>query len=594
MKAGKWMSLCVSLALVPFSAAAADEDFYDFGGMYGGGFANGSQIDYPNPATGAASCPSGYTPHQVFGTANVDWFAFLCTRPHASGRAPLYDFGGMVGASASDANGALPWSSDTFYFLNPLTHAPSCPKGYTRQAVLGTQGVDKELYYCWRSHTGAGVRMRFGGMSGDALPQPYPNPARPPGSPQFNDCPSGYKRYTAFGTPNLDYTFYYCGIAQNPLLESAGPGSLGIGEPVVSNAVNLSPTDSRAAEVAHLDQQLADIKSLRPRVFRMWMLSSDMLVNESTTGINIDLYRRAVQSLHASGITIVGMDNSFPQWMTGFPPDASAGVWVVPCRGTAAYTQFLNRYEATWLTMASEFPQIKHWEIANETNGDNLMKPPGAGPAACAMGKTQFTLQDRADITTDLMFRAHRAIKLANPQALVFMPPPSPLDDHVNLMRIYDFIKMLYENIRSGQFGSPSARDFFDGAAWHPYIFRDANDASWVVPNNRIHGLLAEYNDGNIPVLLSEVGNSTYGRDPNVIDDWFSNTVKETRGESMPWVTYLIWFRAFDDPRANWGNIEEEKRYGILKGDLAPAPTVRTRSPTAARFCEMQRCDSPE
>lgn len=594
----------------PAWASGVGEDYYDFAGMFGYGMVDGRAVSYPNPATGAMSCPSGYQSHPVFGTDNVDWPAFVCTRAHVAGRAPLYDFGGMVGLAGETYEGAVPWLG-YFYFVNELTHTDACPRGYARQQVLGSPGVDNSLFYCYRPHTGAGVRVRFGGMSGNGAVR-YPNPA----TQSFESCPQGYRRRTAYGTRNVDYTFHYCGIAQNAPLEDAGQRSLGIGEPLVANALAELPQGSLQQRLAHLDGQLLDIRTrLRPRVFRMWTVSSLVLADENTPGELMPLFRHAVQSLYDDGVTLVGMDNDFPQWMTGHAPQRIEGgwAWTVPCRSAAGeYGRFLDRYERHWATLAAQFPQIRHWEVANETNGPNLMRPPAG---ACAL----YDEQTLADITTDLMFRAHRAIKSVNPQATVYLPPPSPLGD-LSLTPIDRFIRRIYGNIQSGRFGSASARDFFDGVAWHPYIFADARHENWIVPNQRIHSVLADYNDQDIPVILSEVGNSSYHacrradqpgsgghpvgdylcekREETVLGDWLANTVLLTQGThvppapappvpvpTMPWVKYLIWFRAFDDPAAlSWGG-PEEAAYGVFDG-AARATSASTRA-----FCAFTNCD---
>ncbi|MDB5039177.1 MAG: hypothetical protein JWQ35_2705 [Bacteriovoracaceae bacterium] len=58
--------------------------FVLFGGMYGG--YGGSSTAYPNPVTGAYSCPTGYTRTQVYGSAatatfNGDMGLSICTKP---------------------------------------------------------------------------------------------------------------------------------------------------------------------------------------------------------------------------------------------------------------------------------------------------------------------------------------------------------------------------------------------------------------------------------------------------------------------------------------------------------------------------------
>ncbi|MBX9399957.1 hypothetical protein K4L06_01435 [Lysobacter sp. BMK333-48F3] len=586
-------TLAAALLASAGSAWAADGDAYDFGGMYGLYPAGGTVQYYANPATGAASCPTGYDAHLVYGTANVDWSMYLCTRPHLAGRAPLYDFGGMIGLANSADNGALPWRG-YHYFVNPFTRTHECPDGYQRRQALGTPNVDHNLFYCYRPHVEGGLRMDFAGMTGDGA-APYANPA----TGVAHTCPSGYSRYTALGSPNIDYTFYYCGKPQNASLQPAGKGSLGLGEPIVPNAVSRYPHDP-AQQQADVDRQVLLAKGLRPRVFRMWMLNTHILTDENTLGPYAHLHQRAVQALADANITLVGVDNSFPAWLTGVP-ERSGGAWILPCpeSGSATYASFLQRYEKSWTTIARTYPQIKLWQVANETNGVNVFAAPLAGqPGACANGRVQFNDQDRVDITMDLMLHARRGIKAGNPQALAFFPPPSPLGD-VSLAPIANFIGAVYANIAAGNRPSTSARDYFDGVSWHPYIFGDATAASWLQTNNAIHDVLENYGDGDVPVILSEAGNSSVScsagscqeRSATQLRDWMQHTLELSQSpeaSAMPWLTYLIWFRMSDVHSDLITAPDPEHHYGILKGDN------NTPSPSSNLFCQYTGCYSLE
>jgi hypothetical protein len=64
------------------SIGSSDPASYDFGGMYGygNGTARYPNNAYTNPATGAASCPSGYTARAVLGRSGVDWPLYFCYR----------------------------------------------------------------------------------------------------------------------------------------------------------------------------------------------------------------------------------------------------------------------------------------------------------------------------------------------------------------------------------------------------------------------------------------------------------------------------------------------------------------------------------
>lgn len=568
-----WRSLAtfvmtVSVALL-FSAGASSEvhaQQMDFGGMYGmSGSAPGGY--YNNPATNAASCPAGYTSYQVLGTSNVDWPAFWCGRPHASGADTLFDFGGMYGYSSSTTLGAVPWKGYNAY-VNPFTNTDTCPPGYTSSQVLGTPNVDNNLYFCYRPHQAGGPSMTLGGMTGDGQP-PYPNPV----TNSNYTCPQGYTRYITYGTPNVDYSMFYCGIAVNASSVTAGDGSLGIGEPFVSNTI---------INQWGLDDQINGILALHPRVVRMWMLNfqefsgiSGGVVQPSST--NLALYQHAVDRLVQAGVTVVGMDNSYPSWMTGSSDLAGSAI---PCPASGApYAAFLANWQATWKAQASTFPTITYWEIGNELNGKDTLKPIQSGTGSC--GETGFSYAERVRIALDLMYWGDHGVKAGNPAATVFMPAAAPVtaDDNAtndpSLQGIAKYIGDLYQGIAANTSLSTSKRDYFDGANWHPYIAQDATTSTWVATNEAVHTVLTNNGDGGIPVLLSEDGYTT----PNTTasQQAMLHTISLTQS-SLPWVKYLIWFRAFANT--------PDPDYAILLG-FPFQPTLSSQL-----FCQFTGCNN--
>ncbi|QDE94364.1 hypothetical protein BHS06_34410 [Myxococcus xanthus] len=185
----------------------------DFGGAFG--FVNNGTLS-PNPATGAASCPQGYTKTQAYGSHGRDWSVHFCHRPSLPGAAPLYDFGGMWGY----VNNTL--------VRNPITNSASCPAGYTDQQLLGTDRVDHALHVCYRPHTAnTPETARFGGMYGTVQTAPVPNPAT-----ATTECPSGFEKTQVLGTHNVDHPLSFC-MARAPGWDFGGfIGSINGGETV--------------------------------------------------------------------------------------------------------------------------------------------------------------------------------------------------------------------------------------------------------------------------------------------------------------------------------------------------------------------------
>ena len=559
---------------------------WDFGGMYG--YYNGGS--YNNPATSSTSCPSGYSSYLVYGTPGVDWSMYFCGRPHISGQNSLYDFGGMVGLAGSTAYHAVPWRG-YFYYVNPFTHTDACPPGYTRTQVLGTPSVDNVLYFCWRVHSSdtSTASMYFGGMTGDGG-TPYANPA----TGSAYTCPTGYVAYPSLGTPSVDYRFFYCGIPQNASTVLAGAGSLGVGETLIGNV---------DAHGWTIDQQVNALNGngINARVVRLWTLATDLLSSPTTVDTaKMSVAQSAVATLESSGITVLGMDGTYPHWMTG------GTHWgLIPCRDLTPgshYQVFLDNFEQSWATLAHALPNILLWEPANETNG--LLRPDTDqqnDPLFCPIDHgPEFTWEEAADITTDLMFRAHRAIHSQIPGATVFIPPPSPSphgnDLDPSFSNMATFVSRIYCNIKGGTWPSTNPRDYFDGGSWHPYIAGDATMSSWVQPNMTMYNVFANNGDGVLPMIFSETGYSVCASgcattSQSVAAAWMADAINLSQ-TNFPWLTYFIYFRAFQDPKdptsSGFGMMSSPSQYP--GGSWFPTATSNQTMPPSG-FCYFTGCN---
>lgn len=364
---------------------------------------------------------------------------------------------------------------------------------------------------------------------------------------------------------------------------------IGLGEPIIENAIHKSGWS--------IDQQIDRILKLHPRSFRLWIPSGFLYdANGHRVDGYLPLFRRAIERLENAKVPIMGMDHSFPTWMTG--ASAIAANWnTIPCRDSnkdSQYQLFLKRYEEHWVRIARLFPEISMWEPANETNGREGLKPIQEGAGSC--GKPYFSFNERVMITIELMERANRAIKSVSPNAIVFLPPPAPvLEDGQNdpsLKSIETFIRAIYQSIASW---NGSARSYFDGVSWHPYIFQRPTMDSWVKPNEAIFQVLKDYGDQNVHVVFSEVGNSETNYDPKTgglvqkspgeLAAWMQDAIRLSQSHA-PWLSHIIWFRAFDDESArSWGG-EHQVKFGIMGEDF---PTLSAK-PSADVFCKFAGC----
>ena len=214
------------------------------------------------------------------------------------------------------------------------------------------------------------------------------------------------------------------------------------------------------------------------------------------------------------------------------------------------YMQFLAYYEQAWKTLAAEFPEVDCWEMGNEMNHDPFLNPINYTDGT--NGVAPFSLMEKADITTDMMFAAHKGIKAGNPDATTIMPAMAPVDGIYGVM-MRQYLERIYENIDSGEFGSTNSDDFFDALAWHLYANSEP-DEDWVQVNLDLYAIAQAHGDDGKKVYLTEVG---YPDSGNPVTDqtqaeWVKEMYRLTK-EELPFVESIHYYRLFDDGADSYG-----------------------------------------
>ena len=271
-------------------------------------------------------------------------------------------------------------------------------------------------------------------------------------------------------------------------------------------------------------------------------------------------YHEFYSSLKFQGVEqIVGMNHY--QYL---PSDPSAGTIQVPVRDMTEgsdYMKFLEMLQETWKALATEFSEIKYWEMGNEYNHDPFLNP--IGYTGDGTGTPPFTLEEKADITTDMMFYASKGIKEGNPEAITIMPAMAPVDG-IDGRAIMDYFERIYANIESGEFGSEDSDDFFEALAWHPYSPFKCPDQEWVDANNRIHEIAVQHGDGNKKVFLTEIGFPD-GKNPKTDETHYNWVLEMFRlvKEKMPYVETVSYYRMFNDGDADLYGLFNEPNDGF-------------------------------
>lgn len=313
-----------------------------------------------------------------------------------------------------------------------------------------------------------------------------------------------------------------------------------------------------------------NVKSVRVWSHIRWLLTDPVTVNRPLA----EAYHEMYALLKAAGVTqIVGMSHYwfFPEGMHMPAGECSC----VPLRDTAPgsdYQRFLELYEASWRTLAAEFPEVTDWETGNEFNHKVFLSP--AEPVD-ETGRDWFTIEERADICTDMMFRAARGIRSVRPDAGIIMPGMAPVGERgegvyaTSIAAEYDgmirTLRRIYENIHSSAFGSANPRDFFDQLAWHPYYAEQEADGSWrwrvpdekwVAVNKAVYNVAVEAGDAGVGCCLTEWGFNDWGTEE--ADESLVTHVREGLRlirERMPFVSTVHAYRFYD----SMGYVSEEK-----------------------------------
>lgn len=313
---------------------------------------------------------------------------------------------------------------------------------------------------------------------------------------------------------------------------------------------------SRAFEIMHS----LGVRKLRMQIWRKKFMN---WTNNSTEIINIGTIEQVIQEATSHGIEIMGYAEDFPKWMRiidGHPDEPWRSI---PRRNATEYSMFLERYEESWKILAREFPNITMWEIGNEYNLYQFLRPQSG----------DFDPQERVDIVTDLLYYGSRGIKAGNNNSITVMGGLGPFEDSTYGNRIYDirdFLNSTYENIESGRWPSMNPDDFFQVACWHPYTFKEKpTKQNWVNPNKAVYDIMKKHGDEDKRVVFSEIGYT---------DNWppHRRLSRDKIAEYLPevfrlaknnfaWLDTIYWYRLTDRNLTYQGGPPEMDGYGLVE-----------------------------
>ena len=211
---------------------------------------------------------------------------------------------------------------------------------------------------------------------------------------------------------------------------------------------------------------------------------------------------------------------------------------------SSKYNIWLNDYETSWYTLASEFKEITYWEIDNELDNPDFMYIDGAKNDV--LNQTEM-----AHISLDMLYRGSIGIHKANNNNNTIMGglvDSNGLGKGSSYNNVYtgnnkEFLEIFYDLIDSGEHGSIYYDDFFQIAAWHPYYYHGTADDYFIEENNKIYEIIKRREGKDKKVFLTEFGwtdLAVLDKSQNIID------LYTALREKMPYVESLHYFLLFD------------------------------------------------
>ena len=304
------------------------------------------------------------------------------------------------------------------------------------------------------------------------------------------------------------------------------------------------------------------MKNLGVKTVRQWMHFTNLMTDKETLKEDeCEEMHELLRLCSEAGMINIGMNHH--NFNGGTSSTGKPKRVILP---GSDYVKWLDNYYTSWHTLASEFPEVKYWEIDNEVNNPDFMHG--------IYGERDYTVQEMADIAADMFYYASRAIHDANPSATTIMGSMTE-PQGLGKGNLLEFYQTLYDNIASGEFGyfyyeedklnaSTDADDYFEIACWHPYYWDEFDAEDFVAKNNLIYDILLKNEGKHKKVYLTEIGFNDLGRGEVRCARELEEMYRAVE-EKMPYVETVNYFKMFDDGRKDaWGGNGDYIRYGLF------------------------------
>ena len=365
----------------------------------------------------------------------------------------------------------------------------------------------------------------------------------------------------AGGTSSMDYGDHY------------DPKNAVVDKKFIFGMGDLSWSEKSWTEI-DWQQTHALMNNLGVSSVRVWLHCNWVMSNSTTYHQKgLDLAKQIVSSHVQAGRQIIGMNHSnFHK--AGYKNSSSTTA--KPSRDMnegSYYLEWLADYETTWFNLVSAFPEIEYWEIDNEDNNDVFFPRLEGG---------NFSLREKADIYTDMLYYASRGIHRANPNAKTIL-------GGLVLSGAETFLQYLYDNIASGDFGSIYPDDYFQIACWHPYM-PNFNRKLFLETNDGIYGVIKQNEKKDKKVFFTEMGFSEADVSAKRIAE-FVPALYTLCKEELPYLESVHYFRMYDALDSTWGS-SGEKTFGLFTDPKSHGvdnenPTLAAPKTSAYKYQEV-------
>ena len=320
-----------------------------------------------------------------------------------------------------------------------------------------------------------------------------------------------------------------------------------------------------------IDVQL--IANLGAKTVRHWMHCTTLMNDKDT--MNEEECERlhiALEECQKHGIINIGM--SHHNFNGGV---SSGGKLARNMTKGSNYIKWLDDYYTTWYNLVKEFPEVEYWEIDNELNNPDFMFN--------AYDKSYFSSVQMAQIATDMLYYATRAIHDANPNAKSIMggltEPMGFGNGNQSASKPTNvwFLQQIYDNIFSGEYGyfygkesdevaSINPDDYFDVFSYHPYVWSSAplDEEYFIAESHKLYQVILDNEQKHKKVFITEVGFSEFGRGQEVVSESIRRMYHAIE-TSMPYVETLNYFKLYDIATDAWSGAPADngmERYGLF------------------------------